>query len=183
LEVGVTRKAISKKTRFEIFKRDSFTCQYCGAHPPSVVLEVDHINPVSNGGDNLEGNLITACFGCNRGKSDRSLMDAPQSLQDKAAQVLEREAQIKGYQKAMDLRQARLDSEAIDVCEVYERFNDGYTLNEKAIVSVCLFISKLGVHDVIEAMEIAHSKTNLRQNQEFRYFCGICWSKIKELAL
>lgn len=36
------RKSLSKKTRFEVFKRDSFECQYCGAHPPSTILHVDH---------------------------------------------------------------------------------------------------------------------------------------------
>mgnify|MGYP003405974009 CR=1 FL=1 len=46
------RKTISKKIRFEVFKRDNFTCQYCGRMAPDVVLEVDHINPVSKGGDN-----------------------------------------------------------------------------------------------------------------------------------
>lgn len=43
------RKTISKKTRFEVFKRDSFTCQYCGRTAPDVILEIDHINPVNNG--------------------------------------------------------------------------------------------------------------------------------------
>ena len=59
------RKNISKKIRFEIFKRDKFTCQYCGQEAPDVVLNVDHINPVKNGGDNNITNLITSCFDCN----------------------------------------------------------------------------------------------------------------------
>lgn len=69
------RKPISKKTRFEIFKRDSFCCQYCGKSSPEVILEIDHINPVAKGGKNDRLNLITACFDCNRGKSDRKLSD------------------------------------------------------------------------------------------------------------
>jgi 5-methylcytosine-specific restriction endonuclease McrA len=56
------RKSMSKKLRFEVFKRDSFACQYCGNKAPDVVLEVDHINPVSKGGDNSILNLITSCF-------------------------------------------------------------------------------------------------------------------------
>ena len=35
------RKQISARIRFEIFKRDQFTCQYCGAHPPAVILQVE----------------------------------------------------------------------------------------------------------------------------------------------
>lgn len=69
------RKSISNKTRFEVFKRDSFTCQYCGAKAPDAILEIDHLNPVKHGGDNDLLNLITSCFVCNRGKSHRKLSD------------------------------------------------------------------------------------------------------------
>lgn len=69
------RKAIGKKKRFEVFKRDSFTCQYCGKSAPQVVLEIDHIKPVSKGGNNGYLNLVTSCFDCNRGKRDIELSD------------------------------------------------------------------------------------------------------------
>jgi len=69
------RKAMSQTLRFEVFKRDSFTCQYCGAKAPEAILEVDHINPVAKGGDNSIENLVTACKDCNRGKRDRKLSD------------------------------------------------------------------------------------------------------------
>ncbi len=62
------RKAIPKSVRFEVFKRDNFTCQYCGRKAPDVVLEVDHINPVANGGENDILNLVTSCRDCNSGK-------------------------------------------------------------------------------------------------------------------
>ena len=70
-----TRKALSKKIRFEVFKRDKFTCQYCGQKAPDIVLHVDHIDPVAGGGGNDIINLITSCFDCNSGKSDRKLDD------------------------------------------------------------------------------------------------------------
>jgi len=69
------RKAIPKKTRFEILKRDSFTCQYCGRKSPDVVLNIDHITPVASGGTNAMSNLITSCFDCNSGKGKRELSD------------------------------------------------------------------------------------------------------------
>lgn len=69
------RKSISKKLRFEVFKRDGFKCQYCGAAAPDVLLEVDHIQPISKEGDHDLLNLITACKPCNLGKSDRLLGD------------------------------------------------------------------------------------------------------------
>ena len=69
------RKGIGKKTRFEVFKRDKFTCQYCGRMAPDVILEVDHIKPVAEGGTNKMINLITSCRDCNRGKGKVRLSD------------------------------------------------------------------------------------------------------------
>lgn len=69
------RKALSKKVRFEVFKRDKFTCQYCGRSSPDVILHVDHIKPVKEGGTNDILNLVTACQECNAGKGARRLSD------------------------------------------------------------------------------------------------------------
>lgn len=67
--VVAQNRPLSKRVRFEIFKRDDFTCQYCGRTPPHVVLEVDHICPRAEGGTNDPINLITSCWDCNHGKS------------------------------------------------------------------------------------------------------------------
>jgi hypothetical protein len=67
------RTSRSKRARFEIFERDGFTCQYCGAMPPDVTLQLDHIHPISKGGADTEDNLTTACRDCNAGKSNRIL--------------------------------------------------------------------------------------------------------------
>jgi hypothetical protein len=64
-----TRKPIGKSKRYDVLKRDNFTCQYCGRSAPEAVLEIDHRNPVSNGGSNNQDNLVTSCYDCNRGKS------------------------------------------------------------------------------------------------------------------
>lgn len=69
------RKAIARSIRFEVFKRDSFTCQYCGASAPDALLVVDHIKPVAEGGSNDITNLIVACQPCNAGKGARELDD------------------------------------------------------------------------------------------------------------
>lgn len=69
------RSPISKKLRFEVFKRDSFTCQYCGAKAPDVLLHADHIKPAVDGGRNTLVNLVTACESCNLGKGARRLSD------------------------------------------------------------------------------------------------------------
>ena len=64
----ITKTILSNKLRFAVLKRDNFTCQYCGRKPPEVILEVDHIIPISEGGETSLDNLITSCRQCNRGK-------------------------------------------------------------------------------------------------------------------
>lgn len=177
----VTRKAISKKARFEVFKRDGFICQYCGAHPPLVILHVDHINPVALGGINHMDNYVTACEPCNLGKAARSLAEIPQSLKDKAVMIKERELQIAGYQEVMDERFSRLSFEADLVCSIYEKFNPKLTLSDSGLVTVRNFIEKLGRHEVGDAMEIAYSRPSRGPGTQFKYFCGICWNKVRNL--
>lgn len=177
--MATKRTTISKKTRFEVFKRDGFTCQYCGAHPPSVILHLDHITPLALGGANHIDNYVTACQPCNSGKSATSLSEVPQSLKDKAAEVAERELQIKGYQAVMNGKRCRIDSEATEVRHLYEGFNKGFTLSDSAMVSVRKFIEALGMHAVIDAMETAFTRRTVRSGTEFKYFCGICWNMIK----
>jgi len=60
--------------RWKILERDNFTCQYCGQKAPGVILQVDHIIPVEEGGPSEEANLITACSACNIGKSALSII-------------------------------------------------------------------------------------------------------------
>jgi len=69
----IGREPISKRLRFEVFKRDRFTCQYCGRKPPDVVLHCDHLTPVSANGSTDSFNLITSCEDCNLGKSANEL--------------------------------------------------------------------------------------------------------------
>jgi hypothetical protein len=69
------RTHMPKRLRFDVFKRDQFTCQYCGLKAPEVVLQIDHITPVALGGGNDILNLRTACTACNAGKSDKPLSE------------------------------------------------------------------------------------------------------------
>src|SRR3712207_2774753 len=55
-------------TRFNVFLRDRFTCQYCGARED---LTFDHLVPRSKGGHTTWENVVTACSPCNLRKGDR----------------------------------------------------------------------------------------------------------------
>ncbi|MCH7942265.1 MAG: HNH endonuclease [Proteobacteria bacterium] len=58
-------------TRFNVFLRDRFSCQYCGDDYPANDLTFDHIRPRSRGGRTTWDNVVTACMDCNLRKSDR----------------------------------------------------------------------------------------------------------------
>ena len=69
----ISKAIIPNTLRFDILKRDNFTCQYCGGKPPEVTLEIDHIIPRSEGGETKLDNLITSCRKCNSGKRNKKL--------------------------------------------------------------------------------------------------------------
>jgi len=173
------RKPIGKKLRFEVFKRDGFICGYCGAHPPAVILQIDHIIPVNGGGDNSINNLITACGGCNQGKSARLLTDIPQSLADRAKEIKERERQLSGYREIIIKRDERIEQDINRIDYIFESLNPGYCLSESGRRSVGRFLKKLEPEEIIEALDVTYG--DIEREDAFRYFCGICWKKIKEM--
>jgi len=59
-------------TRFNVFLRDRFTCQYCAQSFPTQELTFDHIIPRSRGGCTTWGNVVTACSSCNLAKGNRT---------------------------------------------------------------------------------------------------------------
>jgi len=67
-------------TRFNVFLRDCFSCQYCGGPFPSEVLTFDHIIPRSRGGRTVWDNVVTACGPCNLKKGHGSLKKAGMQL-------------------------------------------------------------------------------------------------------
>ena len=60
------------RLRFQVFRRDNYTCQYCGREAPEFPLQVDHIVPWAKGGATMLANLRTACGECNLGKGATS---------------------------------------------------------------------------------------------------------------
>jgi len=61
--------AVTKRTRYEVLRRDNHTCRYCGAKAPDVELTVDHVVPVALGGGDEPENLVAARRDCNFGKA------------------------------------------------------------------------------------------------------------------
>ena len=68
------RRGMSPRSRFAILERDGFRCVYCGRGASECALQVDHVHPVALGGTDDAENLVTACWDCNSGKTDRPLV-------------------------------------------------------------------------------------------------------------
>jgi len=67
-----------KLTRREVFRRDNYTCQYCGRHIGD--LTVDHVLPKHMGGEHVWTNVVAACPSCNHRKGGRQLEDVHMKL-------------------------------------------------------------------------------------------------------
>lgn len=62
-------------TRFNVFLRDRFDCQYCGEWFPVQELTFDHVVPRSRGGRTNWDNVVTACSACNLRKANKSVKE------------------------------------------------------------------------------------------------------------
>lgn len=148
------RKGLSKKTRFEVFKRDSFTCQYCGAQAPDAVLVVDHINPVAGGGENDIMNLVTSCEPCNQGKGARALDDNSVIAKQKAQldELNERREQL---EMMLQWRQAlaSLDDDIVDAFEATYVEQTTFHLSDYGKGQVRKWLKKHTLAELLEALE------------------------------
>jgi 5-methylcytosine-specific restriction endonuclease McrA len=67
-------------TRFNVFLRDGFACQYCGTRKSTHDLTFDHVVPRSQGGMTTWDNVVTACGPCNMRKANRTPREADMPL-------------------------------------------------------------------------------------------------------
>lgn len=67
-------------SRRNVFKRDHWSCQYCGCRPGSEELTIDHVVPRSQGGASTWDNCVLACIECNARKADRTPEQARMKL-------------------------------------------------------------------------------------------------------
>jgi hypothetical protein len=172
--------SISKKIRFEVFKRDGFRCAYCGRTPPEVVLEIDHVDPKFNKGSDSIDNLLSSCFDCNRGKKHIPLDKIPSTLSENIAVIREREEQIGEHRKLLDSIERRIKKDIREVCKVFNDSFPKYTLNTRfRLVSIRKFLKHLPKNEVVDAMRQATMKRHDDRDAAAKYFCGICWQKIK----
>jgi hypothetical protein len=178
------RKKISKSLRFKIFHRDGFVCQYCGRRPPDIVLELDHIHPHSQGGDDSEINLITSCDECNRGKSDR-VLSRRAIRPDADIQFLEAQQEIAEARRFLQA-QAERDALRDELIAALERLWDIAFPGNKCPYrnEFARLLESYHVTEIAEAMKIAgrrHARQYIGyQDQIVSYIWGILRSRERE---
>jgi hypothetical protein len=196
-EARPERRPISKRLRFEIFKRDHFTCVYCGRTPPEVVLQIDHLEPVSAGGPDDPANLFTACSDCNLGKSDRRLENAlPQVRPEEIDEMAERVEQMRAYQHWRSERDRLL---RLELSAIYEAWVDEFggqlveeeagshyesSVNFPSEKTLLGYLEDLPTAQILDAVRSAAWRFHDRDREEIerwavrRYFYAICKRKI-----
>jgi hypothetical protein len=146
------REPISKSLRFEILKRDKFTCKYCGAKAPDVVLHVDHIHPVKEGGGNDPMNLVTACRACNAGKAAR-LLDQNAVVAAARAQVEANQDEINQLEMMASWHDemAALDEKRVKFINGIMRRNFGFMVNGSLLNNLRKALEKYGAEKFAHA--------------------------------
>lgn len=178
--------AVSKRLRYEIFRRDNHTCRYCGATAPDATLTIDHVTPEALGGNDDPGNLVTACSACNSGKSSVP-PDAP-LVADVAQDAMRWAAAIKEVTRAaMAERNAAIEVEkevfaifeAVEVPSYRGGGNASHYLPADWFESIARFIAVgLDALELVDAAVITTGARGVRYDNMWRYFCGVCWKKI-----
>jgi hypothetical protein len=179
--------AVSRRLRFEVLKRDNYTCRYCGAKAPDVALEVDHVIPTTLGGADDPTNLVTACEPCNSGKASV----APESdlVADVDAAAL---LWAKAIERANAIRGASIKE--------MERLLDGFDQTWRSYLasdyecgrpfpgwdnSIATFLQHgLTLDELVLYVDVAF-RSRASAGRVWRYFCGCCWREIsrrQELA-
>lgn len=176
---------VSRRLRFEVLRRDGYTCRYCGAQAPDVKLTVDHVIPITLGGGDDARNLITACHDCNTGKASTSPDEHLVEDVDATALLFAR-----AMQQASEIRRAdrqRIDELLAEFDDLWNQWHYTGSYNYGQPIdrdddwreSVERFLGHgLTVVDLSRILdEVMHNSST---RDPWRYFCWLSWREITE---
>jgi RNase P/RNase MRP subunit POP5 len=178
------RKPLSKRTRFEVFKRDGFRCVYCGATPNEGALHADHVTPVAGGGTDDVANLVTACASCNLGKSDVPLTRraAPSMDPEAAAEHAEQlAAWVRSQQAVMEAKKQASQHMVNLWCEAIGT----ESCDNEVPGRLLKLLGEWPIEKLTEAIEITAGKRGLyNDSNRLRYMYGVLrrWRETAEAA-
>lgn len=153
------RAPIPKKLRFEVFKRDSFTCQYCGRKSPEFVLHCDHIKPVAEGGATEMLNLVTACNACNLGKG-AILLDDASAVERQRRQIEELNERRQQIEMMLEWRDELAKHQVDEVQVVADAMSarSKFEPNDNGKAKIRRWIKKHGLSEVLASMDEAFDR-------------------------
>jgi hypothetical protein len=167
--VSKKRKGLSKKLRFEVFKRDSFACQYCGKKAPDVLLVLDHITPVAEGGTDDILNLITACFECNAGKGARLISDHStlKVQQEQLARLNEKRLQL---EMMLQWRKELEQLQEVSIKALFDRIVEvggpKWRPNERGEACLRTWLRKFSLGELLQAADTSFAQYNQQGTRE-----------------
>ena len=172
------RKPLKNSIRFEVFKRDSFTCQYCGQKAPDVILEVDHIIPVKEGGTDDIMNLVTSCRECNSGKSckllsDETVIEKRRKQAEELQEKLEMMEMLAQWQKNM-LCEAEMQINQLE--QLFQSYYKNSCFTDLGKRDIKKLIKKFGYQEVYDALDTALNYYDSAE-KALNKIGGICYNR------
>lgn len=179
--------ALTKRTRYEVLRRDNHTCRYCGASAPDAKLTVDHVTPVALGGSDDPSNLVAACRDCNAGKSSTS-PDAP-LVADVAQKAVEWGQAIAAYNATQMADRKKRNAYVRKFRTAWDLWHYGPEGDRKRLPlpadwepTIWQFYGLgLPVVEIEDAVTIAASNQMVHYDKTFRYMCGVLWNKVDRM--
>lgn len=115
--VKIARKPVPRRVRFEVLRRDNFTCRYCRSTENP--LTIDHVTPVALGGTDEPANLVACCRDCNIGKA---------SVAPDQATVAQVSEDALRWVKAMEMATRTAEAARVTAAERTKRWVDEWFL-------------------------------------------------------
>jgi hypothetical protein len=178
---------VTKRTRYEVLKRDNHACRYCGASAPDAKLTVDHVTPVALGGTDDPSNLVAACRDCNYGKASTS-PDAG-LVADVSQRAVEWAAAIGSYNQVQMSDRKKRDAYVRRFEKAWNDWGYGPADDRKRLPKPADWKPTLWqfcglglpVAEVEDAVVIAASNQMVPVDKVFRYMCGVLWNKVNRM--
>lgn len=165
--------AVSKRTRFEVLRRDNYTCRYCRSTEGE--LTIDHVTPVALGGTDDPSNLVACCKDCNAGKTSTSPDEG--TVTEVSDDSIRWAAAM---QRAADLMSERL-SEREEYVGAFLNAWPSYRNAPTHLVDTVGRFYDLGLprNVMLDAAQTAGNARGIHDRPS--YFAGICWKRIRAM--
>ena len=176
--------AVSKRTRFEVLKRDNHTCRYCGAIAPDAKITVDHVTPVALGGTDDPSNLVAACRDCNYGKGstapDAATVEDVKQVDIKWGNAIKRVAAARARQHK---KEDAYCVTFLDHWNTWRTRGDAQIPMDPNWEAGIRRFYQMGVpiDELIRCADIACGNQKIGPWDTYRYFAGCVWRVVTEM--